>query len=266
MAEDYVARNGHRFSKITPGSIYESQVTSLIERNLSAIFPAYLGKQMEPFFKTAAGNVKPDLVLVKRDYSGWALVEVELDVHGFGTHILPQLSKLTHAVAEDKFIRTAHNLIAPNEDFESFSRSFERRPSVFLVIHGESTKHQEMIEQIGVESIDVDVLVSANQANEYLLVAHDRTTFLEDLHIKIERSLNPLTKNCWVINDELPIQIDSIGDGVLVATDGQLSRWAVIRSAKGAILRQPSELSVLESIFIANVHYDSESGTLHLIP
>jgi hypothetical protein len=266
MAEDYVARNGYRFSKIAPGSIYESQVTSLVERNLSAIFPSFMGKQMEPFFKTAAGNVKPDLVLVQRDYSGWAVVEVELDVHGFGSHILPQLSKLTHAVAEEKFIREAHKLINPNENFELFSRSFERRPDVFLVIHGESKEYQDKLEKIGVESIDVDVLVSANQANEYLLVAHDRTTILKDLHVKIERSSNPLTRNCWVISEELPSDLNSIGDGVLVSADGQLSRWAVIKSAKGAILRQPSELSVLESIFVANVHYDSESGTLHLIP
>lgn len=270
MSDMYVARKGHRYSKIAPGSLYESQVTSLVEKNLSAIFPHHIGAQLEPFIKTAAGNVKPDIVLVRKDFNGWALVEVEVDTHSFGSHILPQLTKLRYAVSDSNLVNALHSELKKRkqvveDDFTKLLSALEKPPSVYLLIHGSSHDVEHHLETLKVEAIDLEVHLSATQANEYLLVANDRTRTLKSLDIRVDRSPNPLTKRFWVTSGNLPDEVSPKGEQILVSLDGEVAIWSLTRTENGAFLRQPSELSVPDNIVSASVFYDAESGVIHLI-
>ena len=104
MSDKYLTRRHRKYARITPGAVYETTVQTLIENNLSSLFPEYFGKLFEPYFRTPAGDVKPDLVLIRHDYKGWMLVEVEIEGHSPSAHILPQLAKLTFASSNSEVL------------------------------------------------------------------------------------------------------------------------------------------------------------------
>jgi hypothetical protein len=67
MARNFIARGHNRYTEIKPGTVYESMVTNIVEKNLGSLFPLYFGKKLEPYFRTAAGDVKPDLIIILGD-------------------------------------------------------------------------------------------------------------------------------------------------------------------------------------------------------
>jgi hypothetical protein len=266
MSERYLTREEFRYAQISPSTFYESQICALVERSVSALFPGYLGKRCEPYFRTAAGDVQPDLVLLMSDFSGWALVEVEDENHPFRRHILPQISKMTYAVADDKIIHKVWSEIAPNSPKSNVEDALSHRPKVFLVTHGSSEKFQPEIERLGVEAIDVEVHRSVLQPNEYVLVVDDRTSVLTDLGLRAIRSLNPITATLWTITGTLIKEVVKGRSTVEVNVSGTRSFWRVIDAHDGVILRRPSDLSQVDAILNAAVQLDKESGALYLIP
>ena len=266
MGEEFLTREQNRYSMISPGTVYESQVAALIERNISSIFTEYFGKGDDPYLRTAAGDVQPDLVLLKNDFTGWALVEVEDDTHPFRRHVLPQISKMTYASADEKLILRINERIAPGVEREKIEEALSRKPKVFLIVHGSSEKFNAEISELGVEAIDIDIHESTSQPNEYVLMVRDRTSKLIDLECLAQRSNNPITKFCWTINSSLLQELFKDKSRVQVDLYEKRAIWGVSSVPGGLIIRQPSDMSHVDSTFIARVFFDKESEVIHLIP
>lgn len=270
LERKYFARQGQRYAQVTPGARYESEIQRLVERNISALFPDYVGVFTDPLFSTPAGDVQPDLILVRSDGGGWGVVEVELEGHSFRGHVLPQLAKLTHA---ESFPKLAELLVKELPDLppDKIRAGLSFKPVVFLVIHGSSARHEAKLTKLGVEVRDIDVLEASNKPNEYLLAVTDRTIRRRKLDATATRSLSPTTRSIWRLADP------SIG-GVLtgehkieVEVLGTRAFWAATIEKDGvALLRQPSglsnDLTDIDSIVRATVYVDDEHQVLYLEP
>lgn len=69
----------------------------------SQLFPDHNCFRYKPLMATDwVSGVKPDLVLVDKDYSEWVLVEVEKFSHSWSSHVSPQLEKFRSAKIGDK--------------------------------------------------------------------------------------------------------------------------------------------------------------------
>jgi len=266
MSDVYLTRDQHRYAVISPGAFYESQVQSLVERNIASIFPEYFGKKSEPYLKTAAGDVKPDLVLLKYDLSGWAVVEVEDDTHPFRRHILPQISKMTYVEADEKTVQHVWRTVAPDLSRSLIEQSLSRKPEVFLVVHGSSEAFSKEIKTLNVIAIDIDIHCSLTQPNEYVLVVHDYGTNIADLGCVAVRSSNPLTKHCWTIESQELAKLLGDRNRVEVHLDSTSAFWGISVMQSGAILRQPSDLLHAGTTLSARVLFNTESGAIHLVP
>jgi len=266
MSDVYLSREQNRYAQVSPGSIYESQVGALVERNIASIFPDYFGKRYEPYLRTAAGDVQPDIVLLRRDFTGWALVAIEDEGHPFRRHILPQVSKMTYAEADEKLIAATQEKLCPIEPIARVEEAMSRRPRVFLVVHGSSARFQSELETLGVDPIDIDIHESTTQPNEYVLSVRDRTTVLTDLNIFASRSRNPITKFFWTIPSVELANALRGKDRVEVNFAQSRSMWNAVYSDDGLILRQPSDLSLAGSIVTAKVFLNEESSAIFLVP
>jgi len=265
----YFARDGQRYIQVTPGARYEHEIQRLVEKNLTALFPEYRGILFDPLLETPIGNVQPDLVLVRDDGSGWALVEVELQGHSFATHVLPQLGKLARAESNRK---VAETLIArlPELPAQRIRTALTFNPEVYLVIHGTSRNHHGMLTKLGVEVRDIDVLEAPDRPNDYILIVNDPTIRRREIGAHAIRSVSPVTRSIWRIAD--PDLASLVTDDKKIEVEVLATRafWSVTMEQDGILLRQPGGLSDptsdVDSIVRAKVLVDDEHRVLYLEP
>jgi len=66
--------------------VYEGFVEAIVLRFSAALFPGYHALPCKPYFDTPHGGVYPDLVLIREDFTGRGLVEVEVQNHSANGH------------------------------------------------------------------------------------------------------------------------------------------------------------------------------------
>lgn len=264
MSDKFLTRAFRRYSRIAPGAIYESQVQVLVERNLPALFPDYFGKIMEPYFRTAAGDVQPDIVLIRRDFCGWMLVEVEIEGHSAQAHILPQLSKLVRVNFNDSLVKMLIEEYSDEHDISKLMKAISFKPEVTLIIHGESSKFQDELQELGVYSLDIGI--HSFPPDDYVLEVLDREQNYLDTGQVCKRSLNAATQYVWSLPkiDHFPLKINENLIEVKVGTE--ISLWGVKENRSDYLLRQPSGIQSLEGVNEVQVQRHRNFGSLRFIP
>jgi hypothetical protein len=264
MSSRFLTRIFRRYVKITPGSLYESNVQVLIERNLSALFPEYFGKLMDPYFRTAGGDVQPDLVLVRRDYKGWMLVEVEVEGHSAQGHILPQLSKLVRVTANEEVSKRLIDSFGNDHSLENLELAILYRPEVTLVMHGSSEHFQGKLNELGVYSLDVEI--HSYPPDEYVLEVLDRDeNYLDTGHI-CRRSSNLATQFVWSLPKFEHLNLTTMDSKVEVCVDSEMSLWEIKVNRTDYLLRQPTGLQSLNGVNEVYVYRHRNFGSLKFIP
>ncbi len=266
MSDRYLLRRGERYRRIAPGDWYESQVQALMFENAVALFPSYECARLEPYFHTPAGDVRPDLVLVRRDLSGWGLVEVELDTHSFTSHVLPQVNKLTWARGD---VTLAANLldnltVLAGATVETVETLLSRRPSVYILTHGSSTRARDRLNRLGVHQLDVEILRNMDAPNDALLVVQDLTVDVRELPEVAVRSNSPLTRRAWTLHLTYPDTLPWVSTHVSVTCDGTETIWRANRTSDGLILLEPASAVGLEAKLRMRVRVDEVNHIIHL--
>jgi hypothetical protein len=266
MTDNYILRRGERYRRIAPGDWYESQIQALTLDNSIALFPAYECVRLEPYFRTPAGDVQPDLVLVRRDLSGWGLVEVELDTHSFTSHVLPQVSKLARARGDSYLAAALQERIAVLREAsrESIETLLSREPKVYLVTHASSLRARDRLNQLGVHQLDVEILRNLDAPNDALLLVEDHTVDLRELPERAVRSTSPLTRRAWTLHLADPDTLPWVSSHVSVASEGTETIWRATRTSDGLILMEPASAAGLEAKVRMRVRVDDVNQIIHL--
>ena len=246
MSDKFLTRAFRRYSQIVPGALYESHVQILVERNISALFPDYFGRMMDPYFRTAGGDVQPDLVLIRRDYKGWMLIEVEIEGHSPQAHILPQLSKMIRARAGEsvsKLILEAFEDEHPRGDLEF---AVSHRPEVTLVIHGSSKKFEDRLSELGVYALDIQIY--SYPPDDYVLEVIDREENYIETGQKCRRSLNLATRYVWSLPKIDNLDLGAESGKIEVRVGAESSFWDIKINRSDYLLRQPTGIQSLDGI------------------
>jgi hypothetical protein len=260
MRRSFFARSGIRYQLVSPGSVYESSVTALVDSNARALFPDYECRRIEPYFHTAAGDVKPDLVLIRRSTPGWALVEVEAEEHSARGHVKPQIAKLrfargiglARAAIEMEFLGAFTG--------DHLDASLALPPAVYLVTHGSTRVTESELRQLAVHSIDLEILRGG--PNEYVIAVTDDSDRLLQLASGAQRMPSPMLRGVWqVLTPHIEV-MDEAGSPVVVDFDGIIGTWSVSRTTDGYLLRMPSGLFDEIEATHAQVFVDQSDGTV----
>ena len=246
MIDEYITREFRKYELIPPGSIYEIQVQNIVARHIPSIFPGYTGKICEPYFATSAGDVKPDIVIVKNDLSAWGVVEVEIDHHSWSAHILPQLTKLSYAKSDDR---------SNNTILESFSKEFSREdllnvlsnsPDAYLVTHGSSKDAENNLRELDIQALDIQI--HKHPPGDYLLQVIDRRDDFEKTGFIVRRAKSPIFRNFWT-TDSSAIDLPSSLEGqIRISLGSSTAIWAFDQSGNSLTFRPPSNLEIPKEI------------------
>lgn len=246
MSDKYLTRRHRKYTRISPGALYETAVQTLIENNISSLFPEYFGKIFEPYFKTPAGDVKPDLVLIRYDYKGWMLVEVEVEGHSPSAHILPQLAKLTFASSTDDVLRCFVDHFSESHNVMDLELALSNKPEVTLVIHGSSDSFQAELNKLGVTSLDIEI--HSFPPDEYILEVFDRAENFIDTGLICARSSNIATQYVWILPHIDGLPFEQLQQNIEVRVADTSSIWRIEQKNTNYLLRQPSDIQSLNGI------------------
>lgn len=132
------------FQEIQPSSFYsEEDLERAVILNLENLFPEFVAI---PFKKSLTNNLngrknKPDLAMIKSDYSEWYIIEVELGHHTV-KHVREQVETFYHSNLDESYATYMHGKRPDGLDLNALITMVEERPPRLMVIINE---HNEEI-------------------------------------------------------------------------------------------------------------------------
>ena len=90
-------RHGSKFASVESNSWSENYFSTVIQNFAEAIFPFHFCFPFEVDMYYLGDKVRPDLILIEKEYRDWWLVEVELERHSWLAHIQVQIDKILNA-------------------------------------------------------------------------------------------------------------------------------------------------------------------------
>lgn len=127
------------YQEVAPRSFYdEEDLERSIIHNIEIIFPQF---KALPFKKTLYDPLKhkknkPDLAMVKSDYSEWYIIEVELGKHS-KEHVVEQLTTFFNCTYDDEHAKYIHSQRPGDLDFDSIKDMISKKSPEFMVIVNE---------------------------------------------------------------------------------------------------------------------------------
>ncbi len=88
---------GSKFALVESNSWSEKFFSTILQKFAPAVFPNHYCFEFETDLYYIGNKVRPDLILIEKDYRDWWLVEVELERHSWRSHIESQIEKILNA-------------------------------------------------------------------------------------------------------------------------------------------------------------------------
>lgn len=240
MSSDLILSSSALFEERLPGSMYEKSVESLVLKYSSMIFQGFLAADCKPYFDTAHGGVRPDMVLLRRDLKEWGLVEVELEEHSANHHVKPQIGRLVYASPDERAVRIIQDSFAGEFDRSSVAEVLTQRPRVYLVTHGVTPVSEDTLRVLQVEAINIRIF--SGGPNNYQILARGRASISRQLDQILIRSTSPLTPTLWTLTG---VRIAEFCDRRFITAtfQGNAQNWTIKETSNGYIFRMPTHLS-----------------------
>jgi len=264
MIDEYITREFRKYELIPPGSIYEIQVQHIVERHIPSIFPGCIGKICEPYFSTPAGDVKPDIVIVKSDLSSWGVVEVEIDHHSWSAHILPQLTKLSYATSDDRSNKTILDSFSDNFGREDLLDLLAKSPDAYLVTHGSSREAESHLRELDIQALDIQI--HKHPPGDYLLQVIDRRDDFEKTGFIVRRARSPIFRNFWTADVNSIYLPPTLQGEIRISLGSSTAIWAFDQSGNSLTFRPPTNLKIPEDLETVICYRQRNAWALKWVP
>ena len=241
MARVFVTGDGRWYDELRAVGYYsEADLEDWILQHAKSIFPDH---HVFPFKKDILGQTtpttkRPDLALVRRDFSDWLVVEVEIESHPIsqvveqvrvfadGDYNLPEVAEYAQKQLR-KFCDITASLKRLKKLFSTHA------PSVLVIADGPAMKWQEELREAGVDFCAFELY--KNVAGEYLYRTFGKypTVPVEEAHCRPHKTL----PNMFEIVGDIQIKKRRKGNRLEVAFDQSLTQWALIEDGGQRYLR-----------------------------
>lgn len=157
------------FDGISPARHYESEYETIVRQHAGQLFEHYHLVTFKKSVESEHGAVIPDLALVGHDYSDWIVIEVEMAVHSFSSHVEPQLIKL---LMGDYTQAHARHLSENHEQLE-YNRLSDmvkgEQPEILIVVNYPVPRWREKIDAHGGRVLVFQPFVSDRNRYSFLV-------------------------------------------------------------------------------------------------
>lgn len=92
-----ILHNDEWYDELGSGSLYEAEFERIFQQYVPRIYPGFIAVPFKKTVYSDDASARADLALIRADYLGWWVVEVERAVHSLSSHVLPQIRTLSTA-------------------------------------------------------------------------------------------------------------------------------------------------------------------------
>jgi len=202
-------------------TIYERKLLTYIE----TVFPDYYAIKFKKSIKPDGGGKArtPDLALIRKDYSEWWIIEVELATHNF-EHIEKQITVFTSGIYEpyeiSKYIKTQKNEL----DLENLKKMIiNEQPKVMVVVDQPEPKWQEKLSEYNVKLCVFEVFKDKDTNEIYRLHGEYPYVYEADTHCKFHKTI----PNMLIIHNPEPLDIEEKTE-IEIYYKNKLTKWVKI--------------------------------------
>ena len=92
-----IVEGGEVYEDISSSYLSEKQFEKIVIQESDTLYPEYYAVQFKKTVSSEEGKAEADMALVHKGYKEWWVVEVEMSRHSLGSHVVPQVTKLSRA-------------------------------------------------------------------------------------------------------------------------------------------------------------------------
>ena len=241
----------------------ERDYEKFINQYISEIFPDFITFG----FKYAIASPdrkdrKPDMAFVKKDYSEWWLVEIELGSDDI-KHVREQIEvflnpEYNSVVLAEKIVKMVKRQLHIPLDNDKIKFLIEHElPKVLVIIDDEKTSWLDEIKSLGAEVCIFEIYKNTNAERVFRIDGNYPTSYIGESHCRYHPSLRNLLE---VIN---PSFLDLSKVNLEIFYKGKVTTWILLKE-RGRVYLQFAGTSnpVLNDVEYV-LHIDSENN-LHI--
>ena len=241
MARILIPANGGWYDELRAVSYYsESDLERWIHHHAKSLFPHHFvfPFKKEVVSRMTADTKRPDLVLIRRDFSAWVVVEVEVEKHAL-KHVLDQTRVFlqgdynAHEVAEyarDRLRKCCGKAASLKRLTQMFS---EHAPSVMVITDMHKSDWERELKNIGIDFCVFEVYKNASGHYVYRTFGHYPAVDVDEAQCRRHAQIANLVE---VIGNFTFTKLPK-GKRVEVVYDECLTRWDLIEDEGKQYLR-----------------------------
>ena len=92
-----ILHNDDWYDELGSGSLYETEFERIFQQYVPRVYPGFIAVPFKKTVYSDDASARADLALIRSDYLGWWVVEVERAEHSLSNHVLPQIRTLANA-------------------------------------------------------------------------------------------------------------------------------------------------------------------------
>jgi hypothetical protein len=155
----------------------ETEFENCIKHYIDKIFPDFYSFQFKKDVKYNGSIKRPDLAMLKKDYSDWWIIEAELKQHPLN-HVKPQVEtfingEYNYIITADYIRKQIKNLYKLNLDIEKIRNLIlEKTPKVMVIVDDENDEWENELKSIGANLCTLQTFKAFNGNQAYRLVGN----------------------------------------------------------------------------------------------
>ncbi len=211
---------------------FEESFEKIFYTHAPNIFPDYYCLDFKIKVSSHAGATIPDFALIAKDYSSWAIGEVELVSHNLTEHVIPQIEKFILGSYDDAAIVTKLSQKYPHLDANKVRDLLRTQgPEVFVVANEYLIEWKLPLARRGVKYLSVEVY-SSPHSERIIHVCGDRTNARL---VKLADG-QPGPEIIGMKTVALNKPLEGVGETMVLIVDGALVEWSYITDNNTSLL------------------------------
>lgn len=214
----------------------EKQFERSIRQYLCTIFPDFIGFSFSLTLTDGTNRNKPDLALIKKDYTEWWIVEVELGTDNFN-HVKQQIQTFSRGdynpytlvpYIENKILKEHNFQIDTGLTTELISKN---APNILVMVDVEKPEWINDIQQLGGQIFVFQTFKSPEGSQLFRLSGTYPTIKTSNCHCRFHSSIPNLLK----VSD--PSVVDQSGGELSIFYSDRLTSWTKIKDNSDTYLK-----------------------------
>ena len=214
------------YDEIDPLSFYEKHFEETFLSKVSTVYPEYIGVPFALPITSEDGEIsKPDLAIIKKDYTEWIVIEVEMGRHSWDGHVDKQVRVFSKGIYEKK--RIADYIIDKDNslDYNQLKKMIEdASPRVMVIVNEHKPEWKKKIKKYKALLSVFQIYKGVNGLEVYRVEGDTPYVYRHESHCEF---LKGVSNTMHIFTPSFITEPD--GTDITIVFRNKSTKWKVVR-------------------------------------